>query len=105
MAYLRANELKLAIDTFEESIRLYPPDTINAGMNYYGLAIAHHQLGQNQEATQNLARARELFQLSGPLQSGQQARIGPPGEWVAINLLSREAEALLRPVEGERLSY
>jgi WD40 repeat protein/tetratricopeptide (TPR) repeat protein len=55
-ALLRAGRLDEAIRRFEESLAV-EPEWPNSGMNAYGLALAHHRLGQPDQARRWLERA------------------------------------------------
>ena len=63
--------------------------------NLFGLAIAHHRLGQIDAAGKALEKANQLFQFARPTTPGGAAHLFAPGEWIEQNLLSREAEALV----------
>jgi serine/threonine protein kinase len=95
LANLRALRFVAAIESLEASNRGYAPNPIDVGKNYFAQAIAHKQLGHDTEAKEFLASARKAMRLASPPQLGEQARIAPPSEWIAVSVLAREAESLI----------
>jgi tetratricopeptide (TPR) repeat protein len=97
-ALLRADRLDEAVHRFEESLaveREWP----NAGMNAYGLALAHHRLGHPDEARRWLERAESwlnrldrTYAVEAPGILSGQPQVPVSFEfWVYAQLLRREA--------------
>ena len=94
LAEMRAGRFELAIQHFQESNTLPRGEDVRA-CNFFGLAIIHHRLGQLDAAREFLAQGRQLFQQAHPTRPGGTALTFTPGEWIAQQVLSREAEALI----------
>jgi tetratricopeptide (TPR) repeat protein len=100
LAYLRAGRLDEAVRQFQRSIASHR--TWNAiGLNYYGLALAHHRLGHTDEARRWLEKAEAWFTQLAEV-STVEATSFPPDyhvvDWLEAQVLRREAESLILDV-------
>jgi tetratricopeptide (TPR) repeat protein len=95
LAEYRAGQFHQAIEHFRESNTLRRGWQLRA-RNSFGLAMAHHQLGQVDAARQCLEEGRRLFQVVQPREPGGTALLDDTAEWIEQHVLAREAEALLR---------
>jgi len=93
MAHYRAGQYEQAVARLEESNRLGWNQVADA-QNWLLLAMCHHRLGDRERAGEALSRAVELTRLASPNVAGGPARALPP-DWAGIELLRREAEALV----------
>jgi tetratricopeptide (TPR) repeat protein len=101
LAYYRAGQLEDAIKTLEES---------NAGnwrplsrvQNGFVLAMAHHRAGNQKESRKWLERSNQTLELERQTSDERLiARKVPVPDWIAIEVLRREAEALVEMNETE----
>jgi hypothetical protein len=63
------------------------------------MAIAETHLGNYEKARECLAKGRDLFKSVQPAQPGEPSRVDAPCEWMAMTLLSQEAEKCLHVAE------
>jgi tetratricopeptide (TPR) repeat protein len=90
LAHYRAGEFERAIARIEESDKAGWEN----GLNPLVLAMAHHRLGHKEEARRWLEKALQVIDQRTPGQP--QAPVGMPApDWVEIQVLRREAEALV----------
>jgi serine/threonine protein kinase/Flp pilus assembly protein TadD len=95
LAHYRAGHYDLAIQYIAESnARGWGARTTGQGQNSLVLAMAHHRLSHTDEARQCLEAARQSIEKMRP-KPDKLAQINPV-DWVAVNVLWREAEALLK---------
>ena len=98
LAQYRAGDYEAAIKSLEKSNRV-AWGANNGGLaksqNWLVLAMAHERLSQHEEAQQCLNKARHLISQGGPKKPGAAASIDAP-DWVEIQVLSREAEAIVK---------
>jgi hypothetical protein len=94
IAYLRADRLDDAIKTFLET---NPAESPDSDIVRYGLAMAYHRRGDNDEAQKWLEQARPPLKTHQPPRPGEWANIGHPSRWLLTQLLSREADAMFGP--------
>jgi serine/threonine protein kinase/Tfp pilus assembly protein PilF len=96
MAHYRAGEFDRAAQRLHESLKATPPWQANA-VNWLGLSLVHHRLGQPREARLWLDRALKwINQTAAKAPRGSVALPGQhPDDWLACHVLRREAEALL----------
>jgi tetratricopeptide (TPR) repeat protein len=95
MAEYRAGQFDRAIEHFRESNTLRRGWQLRA-RNYFGLAMAHHRLGQVDAARECLEKARQFFERVQPASPGGTPPLDDAAEWIEQHVLSREAEALLQ---------
>ncbi len=95
LAELRAGQFELAAEHFQRSCEL-PDCKYLSVSNAFGFAIANFRLGRMDVARESLEKGRLLFQRAQPTRPGGAALPASPSEWLEQQLLSREAEALLR---------
>jgi WD40 repeat protein/serine/threonine protein kinase len=96
LADYRAGNYRQAMKRFEASLELGWGDGLYPAVdaqNWLGLAMCHHQLGQAKPAQTCLNTANELIQSATP-PPGERVRVPIP-DWVEIQVLQREAVALL----------
>jgi tetratricopeptide (TPR) repeat protein len=97
-ALLRAGRLDEAVHRFEESLAI-EREWPSAGMNAYGLALAHHRLGHRDEARRWLERAEtwlnrldRTYAVESPVNLSGQPQVPVTfAFWVYAQLLRREA--------------
>ena len=98
MAHYRAGEFDRAIALLDKSFaagaRFFDPKPA-----YLVLAMAHHQLGQREEAEKAMKKARALMEQKGIPQEGSGDYGSGWHDWVICQLLRREAETLIRGSE------
>ena len=98
LAHYRAGEFDRAIALLDKSLapgaKVFDPKPA-----YLVLAMAHHQLGQREEAEQALKKARAMMEQR-EIPKEDSGDYGPHWhDWVICQLLRREAETLLRGAE------
>src|SRR5262249_32636279 len=98
VAYYRAGQFELAIKLAEES-RDIDPNWEGIALNWLVLAMAHHQLGKDDQARENLEKASRWIKEKTTEEPNDS--LGPIGKisttaWLNCRVLHREAEALIR---------
>jgi tetratricopeptide (TPR) repeat protein len=99
MAHYRAGKFDRAIERLRESAAARPAWSANV-VNWLGLALAYHRLGQTKEARQWWDRAVGWIDQAAakpPKQPGASIPGLSVHDWLACHVLRREAEALLNP--------
>jgi hypothetical protein len=93
LAQLRAGRPDMARSALEEGQRL----SVDADKSdfCFALAMAHHALGDAQEAAQHLHRGRALIDRLKLSRPGEAVDAGVPAEWIWLNAMWRRAEATL----------
>jgi serine/threonine protein kinase len=97
LAYLRANRLDEAIKTFLET---NPLSTWDSAVVRFGLAMAYHGRGDEDEAQKWLKLARTIVKATKPPRAGERTNLALPSTWLLIRCLSREADAMFGPSDG-----
>lgn len=98
LAQYRAGELGQALQSFNKS----NVDTWNyKELNWFGLALVHHDLGHAVEARQYLDKGIQWLNLQSPPSPEQGAKL-LPADWIEAQLLRREAEELLNENRNQR---
>jgi serine/threonine protein kinase/Tfp pilus assembly protein PilF len=94
--HYRAGRFHEAVPLFEQSLRA-DAKAGRAVLNWLWLALAHHRLGQADEARRWLGRAQAwLDQYGGGMPGGAEEELGLHlHNWLEAHVLRREAEALL----------
>jgi serine/threonine protein kinase/tetratricopeptide (TPR) repeat protein len=95
LAECRASQFELAIKHYQESMSLPDSEHLRP-RNLFGLAMAHHRLGQMDAAHGFLEEARQLFQQAQPAQPGGTPLLDVPCEWLEQHVFSREVESLVQ---------
>jgi tetratricopeptide (TPR) repeat protein len=67
----------------------------NADLNWFGLALVHHQLGHSDEAQRCLDKGIQWLELVGPPGLTRMVTLQPQ-DWIEAQLLRREAEEMLK---------
>jgi serine/threonine protein kinase/tetratricopeptide (TPR) repeat protein len=95
LAYYRAGQPEKAIQYLSETLKKGPPwdhDMLNSLV----LSMAHHRLGQGDEARRCFKRAAEAIAEAARTRPGQSSLFAPPGwawwDWLGVQILRREAE-------------
>jgi serine/threonine protein kinase/WD40 repeat protein/tetratricopeptide (TPR) repeat protein len=77
-----------------------PDGDVGDSWAFFCLALAHHRLGQAEQARQELGKGRELLERHWPkLAQGEQFANNTWQEWLVCRFLCREAETL---IEGKQ---
>ncbi len=94
LAHYRAGQHEQAIHSFRESLAVQWPEPLN----WLGLALAHHSLGQPDAAREWFTKADQWYDAAN-----EQYSKSPPGtpapyahHWLEIQLLHREAKKLIK---------
>jgi len=90
LAQYRAGQFDQALQSFTKA----DIEAWRRSANWFGLALVHHRLGQPDKARQYLDKGIQWLELEGPPASGRPAKIHPI-DWLASQLLRREAEEIL----------
>ena len=93
MAQYRAKQFDLAIENLQKSNDRFW-EGLAKTQNWFVLAMIHQRLGHKEEARECLDTARQMIQQPGSTTPAALVR-GDPENWIALHVLSREAEALL----------
>jgi tetratricopeptide (TPR) repeat protein len=91
LAHYRAGQFDLAVQRFKES---QSGNWSFVELNYFGLAMAEHQLGHKEKAKENLAQGVTWIQQATPEKTDQPTTLYAT-DWLEGQLLRREAESLL----------
>jgi serine/threonine-protein kinase len=91
LAQYRAGQFDQALQSFTKA----DIDAWRRSVNWFGLALVHHRLGQPDRARQYLDKGIQWLEQEGPPVSGRPARIHPV-DWLEAQLLRREAEETLK---------
>jgi tetratricopeptide (TPR) repeat protein len=93
LAQLRAGQFDQARRSF---VKADVPMWAYRDINWFGLALAHHRLGNPDRARQCLDQAAQWLEREAPRGRGRPANIHPT-DWLEAQLLRREAEELIGP--------
>ena len=105
LAQYRAEKYDLAIEVLQKSNAAWAvPET---AQNWLVMAMAHFRLGHIDDAHQCLETAQELIENVRPTRPDQPVRRAnnraiPPTDWIEMNALLREAEALIEPSKSAK---
>ena len=94
MAYLRAGQYEKAIHAFRESNNIGWNSEVEHAPNWFAMAIAHHQLQQNHQAQNCFDNACKLMRRAQPNGVAEWFVNVTPLDWLAMQTLRREAEAI-----------
>ncbi len=95
VAQYRAGQYEQAIENLEKSnASEWKPESTKA-LNWFLLAMAHHQLGHSKDAKKCLDTARRLVVEALPQKPGGRTAVNS-ADWIPLQVLSREAESLLK---------
>jgi tetratricopeptide (TPR) repeat protein len=94
LAYYRAGRYERAIEKLQQSNAGRGWSQPAKSQNWLVLAMARFQLGEIEEARHCLETARSLSAQVRPIDYDEQGLLAAP-DWIEINVLLREAEALL----------
>jgi Flp pilus assembly protein TadD len=95
LAHYRTGHYQEALRAFHDSMVKDPSWEAHV-VNWLGLALAHHRLGQEEEARRWMDKATQWIEQDAPKLPKQWSSAFPmhPHDWLAGLLLRREAEAL-----------
>ena len=96
LAHYRADHFDLTIETLQQSNAGRGWSQPAKSQNWLVLAMARFRLGETDEAQHCLETARRIMAPARPKDSGDQNLLLEAPDWIEINVLLREAEALLR---------
>jgi tetratricopeptide (TPR) repeat protein len=95
LAYYRAGRYQRAIETLQQSNADRGWNSHAKSQNWLVLAMARFRSGESDEAQHCLETARSLMAQARPKNTAEPRSLDSP-DWIEINVLLREAEALLR---------
>jgi serine/threonine protein kinase/tetratricopeptide (TPR) repeat protein len=88
---------------FDQALQSFTKANVDAWkyreLNWFGLALVHHHLGDPEEARQCLAKGIQWLDRESPPGPDQPARLLPQ-DWLEAKILRREAEELLKINQG-----
>jgi tetratricopeptide (TPR) repeat protein len=101
LAYYRAGEWQQAILPLNEAARDWQHGKLPVEKQQAELVLAmcEYRLGQTDQANQRLKRACEMLDQTIPYAPDDPFAVYP-GNWILLNILRREAEALMNPQKG-----
>jgi Flp pilus assembly protein TadD len=85
LAQYRAGQFHQALQSFTKA----DIEAWRRSVNWFGLALVHHRLGQADRARQYLDKGIQWLEREGPPVSGRPAKIHPM-DWLEAQLLRRE---------------
>jgi tetratricopeptide (TPR) repeat protein len=95
LAYYRAGRFQRAIETLQQSNGGHGWSSLAKSQNWLVLAMARFRSGESDEPRHCLETARSLIAQARPKNTAEPSLLDSP-DWIEINVLLREAEALLR---------
>jgi len=104
LAYYRVGQYEKAVAAFDKGLPLDPANKLSV-LNWLPLAMAHHRLGHADQARQSLDKAKRWIDQTLRQTPPAAGEFAPPGwswfDWLKVQFLRREAEALLAGKEAE----
>ena len=97
LAQYRAGQNEAAIKNLQKATGLGWPGEV---LDWLVQATIHDRLGRSVETQQCVAKTRELMKIAQPSAADGETWFPCP-DWIEFNVLSREAEKLLRPAPGQ----